>query len=157
MLVATYLLIFSYSPYPKLFWLCCGILTGWFFAFACYHVAKIQATMNAFPRAGCSFHIRNELNKPHLLTILNYLLNMLETFHYHHYWIQSNSVITNSLGRTIFVFFITWLISVLKWPIWLQKPSVMTECSLTTEFVIIKFHCTVQNFLNLLCLISTKY
>ncbi len=54
--------------------------------------------------------------------------------------IQSNSVITNSSGPAIFVRYnrvnlCTKLTN-------LTSKTVITECSLTTEFVITKFHCT---------------
>ncbi len=38
-------------------------------------------------------------------------------------------------------FVITWLICALKWPICPKNLFVITKCSLTTEFVITKFHC----------------
>ncbi len=67
--------------------------------------------------------------------------------------IQSNSVITNSSWPAIFVRYnrgtlITGLIWVLKWPISPQKLFVITECSLTSEFVITKFYCNLIIYLH---------
>jgi hypothetical protein len=52
--------------------------------------------------------------------------------------IQSNSVITNSPGLAIF-FVITGLICAVKLPICPKNAYVITECPLTTEFVITEF------------------
>ncbi len=49
--------------------------------------------------------------------------------------------LTNSVDMP-FLFVITGLICVLKWPIWLENMVVITECSLTAEFVITEFDCT---------------
>ncbi len=45
------------------------------------------------------------------------------------------------LGTRPFLFVITGLIYVIKWPIWLKQLFVITECSLTTEFIITEFYC----------------
>ncbi len=68
-----------------------------------------------------------------------------------HRWYTVKLGYNEQLGASHFCslqpgFVLTGAICVLKCPIWLKNLLVITECSLTTEFVITEFHCSWSFF-----------